>query len=85
MRESQRRAIYALRIYDALLEPLEVEDLKERMRERLESRGELSAEVVVVQGDTKETLRLSGDSSAVSRVRAAMFHAQISWAPIDLG
>jgi len=78
VRESQRRAIYVLRIHDALLEPPEVDELKERMRESLESRGELSAAVVVVQGDTKETLRLFGDSFSVSRVRTAMFNAQIS-------
>ena len=37
------------------------------------------AAVVVVQGDSKETLRLYGEPYAVARVRAAMFNAAIAW------
>jgi hypothetical protein len=39
---------------------------------------------VIVQGDTKETLRLYGAPYSVNRVRAAMFSAAIRWAPIEL-
>ena len=54
------------------------------MRERLENRGEISADVVVVQGDTKETIRLFGNSYSINMVRAAMFNVQVSWSPVDL-
>jgi hypothetical protein len=84
VRESQRRAIHVLRVEDEILEPLEIADLAERMRERLQSRGELTAEVVVVQGYSKETSRLFGDSYSVARVRAALFNAAMSWSPIVL-
>jgi hypothetical protein len=66
------------------MEPLEIEDLAERMRERLQSRGELTAEVVVVQGHSKETFRLFGSPYSVGRVRAALFNAAVNWAPISL-
>ena len=84
VRESQRRAIHVLRIEDDVLTFLEIEDLAERMRERLQSRGELTAEVVIVQGRGKETLRLFGAPHAVSRVRTAMFNATVSWTPFSL-
>ena len=84
VRESQRRVIHVVRVQDAILEPAEIEDIAERMRERLAFRGEIVAEVVMVQGSGKETLRLFGDSYSVSRVRAAMFNAALSWSPIDL-
>ena len=84
VRESQRRAIHVLRIEDDALTFLEIEDLAERMRERLQSRGELTAEVVIVQGRAKETLRLFGAPHAVTRVRSAMFNAAVSWTPFSL-
>jgi hypothetical protein len=40
--------------------------------------------VVVVKGDSKETLRLHGTPHYVGRVRAAMFNAAINWRPIEL-
>ncbi len=39
---------------------------------------------MMVQGDTKETLRLFGIPYSVNRVRAAMFSAAIRWTPIDI-
>ena len=84
VRESQRRAIFVVRVEDALLDLLEIEDVAERMREKLANRGEIAADVVVAQGDRKETFRLFGNSYSVSRVRAAMFNAAISWTPIEL-
>jgi hypothetical protein len=84
VQESPRTVIYALRIEGVLLEPLETEHLAARMRERLAQRGETMAEVVVVQGNTKETLRLYGMPYSTNRVRAAMFNAAIRWLPIDL-
>jgi hypothetical protein len=84
VRESQRRAIHVLRVEDEILTLLEIEDLAERMRERLGHRGELTAEVVIVQGRSRETFRLFGAPYAVTRVRAAMFNAAVSWAPFAL-
>jgi hypothetical protein len=84
VRESQRQVIYALRVYDAILDLPEIDDLAHRMRERLAHRGEPSAEIVVVQGDTKETLRMFGSPYSVNRVRNAMFNAAIRWTPIEL-
>jgi hypothetical protein len=84
VRESQRRAIHVVRVEDDILEAPEIAELAERMRERLQSRGELTAEVVVVQGYSKETSRLFGDSYLVARVRAALFNAAVSWSPIVL-
>jgi len=45
-----RRAIHVLRVQDALLEPWEADDLMSRLRRRVKSRGEVTAEVVLVQG-----------------------------------
>ena len=84
VRESRRRAIHVLRVNGEILDVMEVEEIAERMRARLGHRGEPTAEVVVVQGDTKETLRLYGDSYSVSCVRAALFNAAITFAPIVL-
>jgi hypothetical protein len=84
VRDSQRRANHLLRVEDEILEPLEIADRAERMHERLQSRGEFTADIVVVQRHSKETLRLSGDSYPVSRVRAALFNAAVSWSPIEL-
>jgi hypothetical protein len=84
VRESLRRAIHVVRIEDEILETPEIAELAERMRERLQSRGELTAEVVVVPGYSKETSRFFGDSYSVARVRAALFNAAVSWSPIVL-
>src|ERR1043165_8046273 len=69
VRDSPYRAIYAVRVQDAVLTELEAETVATRMRERLEARGEVSADVVVVWGQGKETLRLFGNPYSVGRVR----------------
>ena len=84
VRESPRQVIYAIRVHDVILGLPEIEDVTARMRERLAHRGELSADVVMVQGDAKNTLRLFGMPYSVNRVRAAMFSAAIRWMPIEL-
>ncbi|HEY1309544.1 MAG TPA: hypothetical protein VGF02_01245 [Pseudolabrys sp.] len=84
VRESPRQAIYAVRVHDAILDLPEIDAIAEQMREKLHLRGEIAADVVVVQGDSKETLRLHGTPHSVGRVRAAMFNAAISWRPIEL-
>jgi hypothetical protein len=84
VRESVRRAIFVVRVRDAILDFHEAEQVAGRMRDRLEARGEVLPEVVVVQGDSKETLRLFGSPRAVTLVRTAMFNAQIVWSPLTL-
>jgi hypothetical protein len=84
VRESQRTVIYVIRVKDDLIDPIEADEIAERMRQNIQSRGDFSADVVVVQGDRKETLRLYGLPYSVARVRSAMFNAAISWSPIDL-
>ena len=83
IRESKRRAIYLVRVRDALLDPMEAADLAERILERVQSRGEMSADVVVMQGDSRETRRFFGHPYSVSLARAALFNAAVSWTPID--
>lgn len=85
VRDHPRKVIHALRLVDALLEDWELEEIAERMRERLLAKqgGEIPA-VVVIQGYTQETLRLLGEPYAVNRVRTAMFNAAVSWRPFTL-
>src|SRR5262249_57648068 len=82
VRESQRQVIYALRVHDAILDLPEIDDLANRMRERLAHRGEPSAEIVVVQGDGKETLRMFGSPYSVSPVHTALFTPSIPSTPL---
>ena len=80
VREHPRKVIHVLRVVNELLEPEELEELAERMCERaLAKNGEPNAAVVMVQGDSKETLWLQGEPYAVARVRTAMFNAAIGW------
>ena len=79
-----RHTIHVVRVHDEILEPHEVDDIVARISERLEARGEVNPDVVVMQGGSKDTLRLFGIPYSVTRVRAAMFNAAVSWLPIDL-
>ncbi len=83
LREPHGSAIHVLRVRNEILEINEIDNLAGRLRERIGSRGEIAADVVVVQGDRKETLRLYGTPYSVARVRAAMFNAALSWQPIE--
>lgn len=84
VRESLRRVIYVVRVHDEILEPHVIDDIAARMHERLQSRGEISADIVVLQGEGKETFRLFGIPYSVGRVRAALFNAAVNWTPIEL-
>lgn len=84
VREQPRGAIFAIRVHDEILDFDEIDRIAECMREKVEARGEIAADVVVVLGDRKETLRLYGTPYSVGRVRAAMFNAAINWIPIAL-
>jgi hypothetical protein len=84
VRDSQRTAIYVIRVKEGVIDAVEADALAERMRKHVQARGDFAADVVVVEGEAKETLRLYGIPYSVSRVRAAMFSAAISWSPIEL-
>ena len=84
VRDAPRRVIHVVRVQDELLDTPEIADVADRMRERLASRGETMADVVVIQGEAKETLRLFGEGYSVGRVRAALFNAALSWSPLEL-
>ena len=84
VRDGPRQVIHAVRVQEEILDAAEVADIAERMRERLAARGETLADVVVIQGDRKETLRLFGGAYSVRRVRAALFNAALSWSPLEL-
>jgi len=74
-----------VRVLDEILDYPEIDDIAEKMRAHVLSRhGEQTPNVVVIQGATKETLRLFGDSHAATRVRAALFNAAVSWSPLRL-
>jgi hypothetical protein len=85
VREHPRKVIHVVRVLDELLDTDELSEIAERMRaQALIKSGEQDAAVVVVQGNSKATLRLFGETYAVTRVRTAMFNAAISWREIDL-
>ncbi len=84
VRETPRTAIYVVRVNEAFIEFEEADTIAARMRDRLALRGEVAADVVVVQGYDKNTLRLYGLPYSVNRVRAAMFNAAIKWMPLAL-
>jgi len=65
-----------LRVVDELFDDEELDKLAERMRERALPRGKPDVVVVVVQGDSKETLRLCCEPYTVWRVRTAMFNGR---------
>jgi hypothetical protein len=83
VRQAPSGAIHAVRVKGELLGLDEIDQLAARMRERIEARGEVTPEVVVVQGERKETLALFGAPYAVNLVRAAMFNSAIRRTQID--
>lgn len=81
--ERPRRPIHIVRIVGAGLEPWQIDEIADRVRDRTLSRiGE--PDLVLIQGDSRETLRLYGEPYSVSRVRTALFNAAVSWRPLDL-
>ena len=84
--DGPRKVIHAVRVLDAPPSIDEIDDLLAQMRDRMLARhGEQSANVVLIVGDSKETLRLFGEAHAMTRVRTAMFNAAISWSDFDVG
>jgi hypothetical protein len=80
-----RHVIHVVRVLDDILDLPEIDELGGRMCARvLTKHGDQTPNVVVVQGDTKETLRLFGESHAIAVVRSALFNAAIAWSPLEL-
>ena len=83
--DGSRHVIHVVRVLDDILDLPEIDEITDRMSARLLARlGDQTPNVVVVQGDTKETLRLFGESHAMGVIRAALFNAAIAWSPLDL-
>jgi len=84
VRDRPRRVIHVV-LVDANLEFSKVDDIAGKMRAHvLAKSGEQDPNIVVVHGDSRETLRLVGDAQAVSRVRAALFNAAVTFSPLEL-
>ncbi|HYP11725.1 MAG TPA: hypothetical protein VEQ86_09640 [Xanthobacteraceae bacterium] len=85
VRDHPRKVIHIVRVLDEILDYLEIDHVTEQMRIHVISRyGEQTPNIVLVQGDSKEDLRLFGESHAVARVRAALFNAAVGWSPLQL-
>ena len=83
--DRSRHVIHVVRVLDDILNLPEIEEVADRMCARALARhGEQTPNVVVVQGDSKETLRLFGESHALAVVRAALFNVAIAWSPLEL-
>ena len=54
-----------IRVKDDVIDAMEADEIAELMREKIQSRGEYAADVVVIEGEAKETLRLYGAPHAV--------------------
>lgn len=81
--ESRRQVTYVVRVQDGILPRSMIDEIADRVRERLDARGEISAEVVVAQGFSKSTLRLFGSPHSVWVVRAAMLKETVGWLPLE--
>jgi hypothetical protein len=84
---SDRRphVIHVVRVLDDILDLPEIDEITARMSARILARhGDQTPNVVLIQGDTKETLRLFGESHAITVVRAALFNAAIAWSPLEI-
>lgn len=85
VRDHPRKVIHVVRVLDEILDYPEIDRVTEQMRIHVTSRhGEQTPNIVIVVGDSKETLRLFGESHAVTRVRTALFHAAVRWSPLQL-
>jgi divalent metal cation (Fe/Co/Zn/Cd) transporter len=85
VRDRPRQAIHVVLVVDKILEFPEVEEIAEKMRAHILSKsGEQDPNVVIVHGNSRETLRLVGETHAVTCVRAALFNVTIAFSPLTL-
>jgi hypothetical protein len=83
--ERARKAIHVIRLTGDPRDAEDIDEIAEKAREWMLVRyGEQDADVVIVQGSTKEDLRLFGIPASKARVRAALFNAALAWSPIEL-
>lgn len=79
-----RKVIHVVRV-DAILEFPEIDDMAEKLRAYILSKyGEQRPDVVIVHGNSRESLRLFGDTYAVTRVRGALFNAAVTFSPLEV-
>ena len=79
------RPIHVVRVVDKILEFPEVDDIADKMRVHILSKsGEQDPNIVIVHGNSIETMRLVGETHAVTRVRAALFNVAVSFSPLTL-
>jgi len=80
-----RKVIHVVRVVDAILEFPEIDDIAENLRVHILSKyGEQRPNIVIVHGNSRESLRLFGDPHAVTRVRAALFNVAVTFSPLKL-
>jgi hypothetical protein len=78
VRDHPRKLIHVVRVLDEILDYSEIDRVTAQMRIHVTSRhGEQTPNIVIVVGDSKETLRLFGEPHAVTCVRTALFHAAV--------
>jgi hypothetical protein len=81
----QGRNIHVVCVVDKFLEFPEVDDIADKMRAHILSKsGGQDPNIVIVHGNSRETLRLVGETHAVTRVRAALFNVAVSFSPLTL-
>ena len=83
--DRSRHVIHAVRVLDIIPDFPQIDEIAERMRSRMLARhGEQMPNIVVIVGNSRETLRLFGETHAVGLVRTALFNAAVSWSPLQL-
>src|SRR5262249_5022631 len=83
--DRSRHIIHVVRVLDDILDLPEIDEIAGKMGARVLARhGDQTPNIVVVQGDTKETLRLFGETHAIGIVRTALFNAAVTWSPLEL-
>jgi hypothetical protein len=86
VRDRSRHGIHVVRVLDEILDSSQIADIPESTRARIfAKRGEYMPNVVVIQGDAKETLHVFGEAHAVRVVHEALFNTAVNWSPLELG
>jgi hypothetical protein len=84
VRDRPRKVIHVVCV-DAILEFPEIDAVAEKLRAHILPRyGEHRPNIVIVHGNTRESLRLFGGLHAVTRVRTALFKVAVTFSPLKL-
>ena len=85
MLDHPREVIHVVRVVDAIPEFPEIDDIIEKLRAHILSKyGERRPNIVIIHGNSREALRLFGDSHAATRVRAALFNVAVTFSALKL-